>query len=115
MSRNQRIALVVAALVVAVVAFVIARPGGDDDDGQERAAQTTPAETRAETAGERALTEAEAEPAPPRPKVTRIRLRGGTVVGGPKRVQATKGDTVRIVVSANAPDQIHLHGYDLYA
>jgi hypothetical protein len=116
MSRNQRIALVVAALVVAVVAFVIARPGGDDDDGQERAAETTPAETRAETAGERVRTETEAEPAPPpRPKVTRIRLRGGTVVGGPERVQATKGDTVRIVVSADAPDQIHLHGYDLYA
>ena len=113
MSRNQRIALVVAALAVAVVAFVIARPGDDDDDGEERAAQTTPAETRTEPAGERARTETGAEP-PPRPEITRIRLRGGTVVGGPKRVQATKGDTVRIVVNADAPDQIHLHGYDLY-
>jgi FtsP/CotA-like multicopper oxidase with cupredoxin domain len=114
MSRNQRIALVVAALVVAVVAFLIARPG-DDDDGQERAAQTTPAETRTEPAGERSRTETEAEPAPPpRPEVTRIRLRGGAAVGGPKRVQATKGDTVRIVVNADAPDEIHLHGYDIY-
>jgi hypothetical protein len=113
MSRNQRIALVVAALVVAVVAFLIARPG-DDDDGQERAAQTTPAETRNETPGVRARTETEAEPAPPRPEISRIRLRGGTVVGGPKRVQATKGDTVRIVVNADAPDEIHLHGYDIY-
>jgi hypothetical protein len=113
MSRNQRIALVVAALVVAVVAFLIARPG-DDDDGQERAAQTTPAETRTETPGVRARTETEAEPAPPRPEISRIRLRGGTVVGGPKRVQATKGDTVRIVVNADAPDEIHLHGYDIY-
>ncbi|HEX2126112.1 MAG TPA: hypothetical protein VHF45_06075 [Thermoleophilaceae bacterium] len=114
MSRNQRIALVVAALVVAVVAFVIVRPGDDDDDGQERAAQTTPAQTRTETAGERARTEAGAEPAPPQPKAARIRLRGATVVGGPKRVQATMGDTVRIVVSADAPDEIHLHGYDIY-
>jgi hypothetical protein len=114
MSRNQRIALVVAALVVAVVAFVVAQPG-DDDDGQERAAQTTPAEAQSETAGERARTATEAEPEPaPRPKVTRIRLRGGAVVGGPKRVPATKGDTVRIVVNADAPDEIHLHGYDIY-
>jgi FtsP/CotA-like multicopper oxidase with cupredoxin domain len=116
MSRNQRIALVVAALAVAVVAFVIARPG-DDDDGQERAAQTTPAETRTETTREQeqTRTEAEAEPAPPRPEVTRIRLRGGTVVGGVKRVQATKGDTVRVVINADAPDEIHVHGYDIYA
>jgi hypothetical protein len=115
MSRNQRIALVVAALVVAVVAFVIVRPGDDGDDGQERAAQTTPAQTRTETAGERTRTEAEEEPAPPpRPRATRIRLRGGSVVGGPKRVQATTGDAVRIVVSSDAPDEIHLHGYDIY-
>ena len=60
MSRNQRIALVVAALAVAVVAFVIARPG-DDDDGQERAAQTTPAETRSETTREQEQRQTEAE------------------------------------------------------
>ncbi len=116
MSRNQRIALVVGALVVAVVAFVIARPGGDDDDGgSERAAQTAPAESETRTTGERAETEREAEPAPPpKPKITRIRLRGGTVVGGLKRIQATTGDTVRILVTSDAPDELHLHGYDIY-
>jgi FtsP/CotA-like multicopper oxidase with cupredoxin domain len=113
MSRNQRVALVVAAVVVAVVAFVLAQPGDDDDGSEERAAQTAPADTRTETDGREARTETQPRERP-RPEIARIRLRGGTAVGGPKRVRATTGDTVRIVVNADAPDEIHLHGYDLY-
>jgi hypothetical protein len=116
MSRNQRIGLVAVALVVAVVAFVIARPGGDDDDGDgsQQAAQTTPAQTETGPAEETGETQTETEPPPPEPEVSRIRVRGGTVVGGVQRVQAAKGDTVRILVVSDTPDEIHLHGYDIY-
>lgn len=108
MSRNQRIGLVVAALAVAVVAFVVAQPG-DDDSSQS---PTTPAaETESETGTQRE-TEAEPEP-PPEPEVTRIRLQGGEVAGGVKEIEAAKGDTVRIVISSDAPDELHLHGYDI--
>lgn len=118
MSRNQRIALVVAAVAVAVLAFVIAQPG-DDDDGGERAA-TTPAQTETgETTdggtadgGAEAPPETQEEPPPP-PEVTRIRMRGGEVVGGAQDIDVTRGDTVRIVVTSDAPDEIHLHGYDI--
>jgi FtsP/CotA-like multicopper oxidase with cupredoxin domain len=116
MSRNQRIGLIVAALVVAVLAFVIANPGEDDDSG-EQAAQTT---TQAETGGEETAptetvpAETETEPAePPEPEVTRIEIRGGEVVGGPPEITVKNGDVVRIVVSSDAPDDIHLHGYDV--
>jgi FtsP/CotA-like multicopper oxidase with cupredoxin domain len=95
MTRNQRIGLVLAAVLVAVLAFVIASPGGDDENGS--AAQTTPTEP----------------PAPPAPEVARIQIRGGEVVGGPAEIRAQKGDTVVVVVSADAPDEIHLHGYDI--
>jgi plastocyanin len=105
MPRNQRIGLIVAAVAVAVLAFVIASPGGDDG-AEEPAAQTTP------TTPSQTETEAEA-PAPPKPEATRIRIRDGEVVGGPAEVRAKKGDTVVIVVSADAPDDIHLHGYDI--
>ena len=116
MSRNQRIGLVVVALVVAVVAFAVARPGDDDDDGgSERAAQTDPAQTETRTGGEATETATEEEPPPPpEPEISRIRVRRGTVVGGVQRVEATKGDTVRIVVNSDTPDEIHLHGYDIY-
>jgi plastocyanin len=116
MSRNQRIGLIVAAVVFAVVAFVIASPG--DDDGGSESAQTTTQpgsesgqqDTPTETEGQ---TEEPHETVPPEPKPTRIQIRGGEVVGGPADIQATKGDVVRFVVSADAPDDIHLHGYDI--
>ena len=107
MSRAQRIGLIVAALVVAVIAFIVASPGGDGDGGS-KAAQTTPA-TKTGTGTE---TQAEA-PAPPKPEANRIEIRGGEVVGGPAEIKVEKGDTVVIAVSADAPDDIHLHGYDI--
>jgi FtsP/CotA-like multicopper oxidase with cupredoxin domain len=114
MPRNQRILLVVAAIVVAVIAFVIAQPGDDDDEGQS--AGNTPAQTesQATTNDEAEATETETEPSPPpEPEVNRIRIRGGSVAGGAKDIEVTRGDTVVIVVSSDAPDDIHLHGYDI--
>jgi hypothetical protein len=109
MSRNQRIGLIVAAIVVAALAFVVASPDGDGEGGS--AAQTTPAQT---TPAETTPAETEtAAPAPPMPEVTRIQIRGGEVAGGPAEITAKKGDTVVIVVSSDAPDDIHLHGYDI--
>jgi hypothetical protein len=108
MSRNQRIALVAAALAVAIIAFVIAQPGGDDDDpDQESNAPASQAPTETSTGG------APAEVEPPAPRVTRIRMENGSVVGGAKDIEVTRGDTVRIVVSSDAPADIHLHGYDI--
>jgi FtsP/CotA-like multicopper oxidase with cupredoxin domain len=116
MSRNQRIALVVAAVAVAVLAFVIAQPG-DDEDGGERAA-TTPAQTDtgggSGDGGATAPAETgEEPPPPPEPEVTRIRIREGSVVGGAQDIEVTRGDVVRIVVTSDAPDEVHLHGYDI--
>jgi len=105
MSRNQRIGLIVAAVVVAVLAFVIASPGGDDE--ADKAAQTTTTSSSEPTA-----TETEA-PTPPKPEAAKINVRGGKVAGGPAEIHAKNGDTVVIVVSADAPDDIHLHGYDI--
>jgi FtsP/CotA-like multicopper oxidase with cupredoxin domain len=110
MSRNQRIALVVAALAVAIAAFLIAQPG-DDEDGGEQAA-TTPQQTET-GGGATAPAETEQEPPPPEPRVTRLRIRDGAVVGGPRDIEVERGDTVRIHVSADAADEIHLHGYDI--
>jgi heme/copper-type cytochrome/quinol oxidase subunit 2 len=115
MSRNQRIILVVAALAVAVIAFVVANPGSGDEDGDRAAQTTTQTDTEVETETE---TEVETQtetspPEPPQPSVTRIRIEGGQVAGGPKTIDVEQGEPVRIVVSADAADEIHVHGYDL--
>ena len=100
--------LVIAALAVAVVAFVIASPGSDDEGG-DQAAETTATQTQTEVE-----TETETSPPePPAPSVTRIQIQGGEVVGGAPSIEVEQGEPVRIVVAADAPDEIHLHGYDL--
>jgi FtsP/CotA-like multicopper oxidase with cupredoxin domain len=116
MSSNQRIAIVVAALAVAVLAFLIARPG--DDEEPERSAGTTQTqndpqtETGDDSAEPQPTTETEPAP-PPKPKVTRLKITGGVVAGEAKTIEVSRGDTVRIVVTADASDEIHLHGYDI--
>lgn len=113
MSRNQRIGLLVAAAVVVVVAIVVAvASGGDDDsDSADTTAQTT--QTTAETDTTETSTEEPHETTPPEPKVDRIEIRGGEPVGGVQDIKVKKGDQVTIVVSADAEDDIHLHGYDI--
>jgi FtsP/CotA-like multicopper oxidase with cupredoxin domain len=99
-TRNTRIGLLAAAVVVAVVAFVIAQSGGDDNDTPQPAA----------TGGGSQTTESSQ---PAEPEVFRISVKGGVLDGDPQTFSVKKNDTVRIVVSSDAPDQIHLHGYDI--
>jgi FtsP/CotA-like multicopper oxidase with cupredoxin domain len=105
-SRNQRIGLLVAAVVVAAVAIVVAVASGGDDSG-DQAAETT------QTTGQRQSQTGTEQPTETAPAVHRIQLRDGKVVGGTAAIKVTKGDKVTIVVSANAPDDVHLHGYDI--
>jgi FtsP/CotA-like multicopper oxidase with cupredoxin domain len=100
MTRNQRIGLLAGAVVVAVAAFVIAKSGGDDNTS-EPASSATNSGTRTQS------TQA------PKPEVTRISVKGGVLVGDAQTIDVKKNDVVRIVVSSDAPDQIHLHGYDI--
>jgi FtsP/CotA-like multicopper oxidase with cupredoxin domain len=116
MPRNQRIALVVAALAIAAVAFLVARP--DADDGADPSATATPAQTETQTgtgedSAEPQPTMEDESPSPSPPKVARIDIKSGSVAGGAKTIEVARGATVRIVVTADAPDEIHLHGYDI--
>ena len=103
MGKGQRLGLVVAALVVAVVAFVVL--GSEDTD--EKA--DDPVAERPKTVREPTAT-AESAPAPPPDEVV---LKGGRPEGGAGKVTVKKGDLVRLVVSSDKPDDIHLHGYDV--
>jgi Multicopper oxidase len=103
MTRNQRIGLLAAALVVAVAAFVIAQSGDDNGDKTSTPAASGPGETTQTTES--------SEPA--QPQAFRINVKGGVVDGDTQTFTVKKNDRVRIVVSSDAPDQIHLHGYDI--
>lgn len=101
MSRQQRFGLIALAVVVAAAAFVIARPGADDDQPADTqpVRATTPAETQ--------------ETQPAEPEATRIRVEGGQPAGGVEEITVKTGDTVRLTVSSDAPQEIHVHGYDI--
>lgn len=112
MSKAGRLALVAIAVAVAVVTFAVARPGDDGDGGGASTAPASDAEESPPTATARS-----APPPPPaqptRRKATRIELRDHTVVGGSATIEVQKGDRVRVVVSSDRADDIHLHGYDI--
>lgn len=65
---------------------------GSDQDGQGEVGPDTKADVRAV-----------------------IRIAGGEVTSAPDRIEADKGDVVRIEVHSDAPDTVHLHWYDLEA
>ena len=88
--------LLAAAAVVVVVAIVVAVASGGSDNGS-----STTATTRSTTTS------------PQKPVVHKIDIKGGKPVGGAQDIKVTKGDKVTIVVSADAHDVIHLHGYNI--
>jgi hypothetical protein len=104
MTRNARIALILAAVLVAVVAAVVIGSGGDDK--QDQAATTSvPASTPTSTS---------TTPAKPTPKpVPVFRLRDGKPVGGVKTLEVKSGKRVRFVVTADTEQEVHVHGYDI--
>ena len=110
MSRNQRIGLLAAAALVAVVAIVVAvASGGSDDSG----GGSTTATTIATQSGGTGTTATTTTTAAPRPDEFKLQIKGGEPVGGVQDFKVKKGDQVTIVVTADAPDDIHIHGVDI--
>jgi hypothetical protein len=111
-SPGQRIGLIVVAVVIlagGVVAAVVAS-GGDDGGEQTTSGASQATATTAPTETQATRTEPEELPAPP---VQRIRLKGGVPVGGVEDLEVTSGEKVRLNVTSDAADEIHVHGYDL--
>ena len=109
MERRQRITMLLVAVVIAIGAFVLlggGGGGGDDEDAQP-AQNTTPDQTRPGGPDE-----TNAAPKP-RPEAAQIVIANGELRGGAKRIEAKRGDTIRIDVRADVADELHLHGYDV--
>ena len=112
MSRTSRFVSIGVAVVIAVVAVVLLRPESEDKTADDTASQQDrPAENdTAGAANSEPTATAEAAPEPP---PVEIGVRDFKVVGGVKRVEVEKGDTVRLLVRSDVQDEIHVHGYEL--
>jgi FtsP/CotA-like multicopper oxidase with cupredoxin domain len=105
MSRTQRFAFLGIAAVIVVVAIVVLAGGssGDDDDAQPSSATATPEATETQSGQEE-------ETATPEPTREAVPLLTGDNVTD---IVVTQGDTVRFRVRSDAPEEVHVHGYDL--
>jgi heme/copper-type cytochrome/quinol oxidase subunit 2 len=85
-------------LVASVLAVALAACGGGGDDNQSTAA----------AAGGSAATEAGAAG----PQTVQVTVTGTKVQTAERRVKVPLGTDVRLEVTADRADEVHLHGYD---
>lgn len=115
MSRGQRFTMLGIAAVIAAVAIVIALTSGGDDSSENTTATTAADQTQQTGSADAPSTETTPAPPPkpPEPRVDRIRIKNGKPVGGVKDIEVEKGDQVRIAVTSDIAEELHLHGYDI--
>ena len=108
MERKQRIWLIVAAVVIGVAGIFVIQAGGDDDDSEPTSAETQP-----QTQPQDPTATVKAPTPTPEPEFQKVVLANGSVRGGASEIEVSKGDTARIEITSDAPDEIHVHGYDV--
>lgn len=96
------------ACLAAVALFIVLRP--NDADDADVATPPPPTATGA--------TPQQTRPAPPPSQrratvLARVAVRNGRVIGGLRRIRLSRGQRVRLVVSADVDDHVHVHGYEL--
>jgi hypothetical protein len=107
----NRLLIAAAGIAAAVVLFVVLRP---DDDGESASPPPPPAPpTTATTASTQPPPPQPPPPQPPAVAQVPITIRGGTPVGGIRRVTVAKDRRVVLVVRSDVADHVHLHGYNV--
>ncbi len=113
MSAGNRIAIIAVGFVAMVLAFVALQP----DDEPDTTSSTTPTVTERTTTTPQTAVATQATTAtttaPAGPETFTVAVRGGQPVDGVQEIDVDSGDAVRIRVTADAPEEVHLHGYDI--
>lgn len=105
MSNRGRLGVILGAVAILIVAFVVLNPSDSSkkSDDPASAAKTTGEDTSPTATARDAL------PAPPEQLV----MKNGSIQGGVRSIKAKKNDRVRITVTSDRADEIHLHGYNI--
>ena len=114
MSRTARFVSIGVAVLIAVVAVVLLRPESEDETADDPTSQQQETAAEQEPAGASNSEPTATAEAAPEPPPVEIGVRKYKVVGGVKRIEVEKGDTVRLLIRSDVEDEIHVHGYDLY-
>jgi len=116
-SNLARALVALAAIVVVVVAFFVLRGDDEAGEGSSNGAATAEQTTTEQASGGGSEPAGEKDNAgkPEEPAVPEIVVAGGQPEGGVADLEFEKGDEVRFVVRSDTADEIHVHGYDVYA
>lgn len=118
-SNNLWIYLAVGTgvIVLAVILFVALRPDDSEPAANTTSApQTTTVQTTTEVTTQQTTTVQTTTTTPAdQPVRVNVEFRNGEVVGGLVRADIDEGDQVVLTVRADVTDEVHLHGYDLFA
>jgi hypothetical protein len=116
--ENRKIPALIAlaGIIVAIAVFFAV---GDDDTSEQASDTPEPAQTTAADpsgSGEGTGTgPKEPEPKEPaEPEIPEIEIKDGEPVGGVQQIEVTRGDELRINISTDAADELHLHGFEVY-
>jgi heme/copper-type cytochrome/quinol oxidase subunit 2 len=100
-----------------VGAFFVLRPS-DDEEGSAAPPTASQSEEPADApaqgnggGGDGGRSDEEA-PAPA-PEAPEIELEDGQPIGGVETIEAESGETIEFVVSSDAPDELHVHGFEI--
>ncbi len=109
MSRNQRLSYLGIAAVIAVVAIVMFAAGsGPDETAEETGSQAAQTATPSATAaGDGSSTPEPTPTATPKPQPPLL------TAGKVAKLRFSEGETVRFRARSDAPEHIHVHGYDI--
>ena len=114
--ENRRIPalLALAGIVIAVIVFFFVANDDTADQESETTQTAATSTTTDETGDDKDEPDKEKPEKPAEPEVPQLEIRDGAPVGGPLEVEVTEGDELRIDVTTDAPDELHLHTYDVY-
>lgn len=115
MREKPRRPAVPLALLAVVAVSGVAAGCGDDDPGPatEPVVTDTTVTTTTTTEPEPTETQTTTEEPAPAPTVVRINVVDGAPRGGIVRAEVAQEDRVVLVVTSDAADEVHVHGYDV--
>lgn len=118
-SNRSRVALAVVAIALAVVAFLVLRPSDDEEVASgpsvTEGPSSAPDEEESGSGGGPDSGGGKEAAEPDDSGAVEIEVVDGAPAGGVADIPVAKGDEVRLEVSADVEDAVHVHGYDQFA